>query len=545
MTHQTAAASRGLGSLVARLARPVALAAVAIASLTPFARADEFVDRLNAAFADVRDNRRSDTIILKALAGMEPPPAGVDRVRAAALQPASGSAWAGAAAWATAPAQVAVLEALDQITKEEDIRRALVFAQPYGLNELGSSPDQIGFIEAGLYTDLGDPPLLSAARHLYLPRFEQAECLVHVEATRRLAAGDPVGAIDVLTDWVYFGRQIADREFYAEKQWAFRAMAGATERVRDVAYEDFRAGRLLTGEQLTRMIERLADERGPLSLGRIQAPKGDFIGAEQLIATVMTARGKVRPELFSSTMARLGSTHRPLRLFGEAARWEQAAQSHADWFSTTDTLESLRGDYEFRWSRGPHDPLLAKPYFVERFLTSDMVRDTVAVVTRSVPDMRPMFTDRLMLRVELIGTRDALGLVGFHAEHASYPLDLSGIRPRFVPELEADPFNPALADGRQPPLEFFVPVRDTKDRFPATASVPPHEISILVPDSPNVSIQLRDDQFVLFSVGADGAASWADEVQNSPDAPPGRDYLLWPPVLSIVRQTLEQGGRFN
>src|SRR5690606_32141694 len=98
---------------------------------------------------------------------------------------------------------------------------------------------------------------------------------------------------------------------------------------------------------------------------------------------------------------------------------------------------------------------------------------------------------------------------------------------------------------RRPPLVFFVPVRDTKDRFPPTGTVPPHEISIISPDAPNVSIRLREDQFVLFSVGADGASSWADEVQNTPDAPAGRDYLLWPPVLSIVRETMQQGGQFN
>lgn len=545
MTIHERAAQSGTGPFVARLIRSVVLAAAVLGAVAPPARADEFVDRLNAVYADVRAGQRSDPIILAALADLQPPPAGVDTPRGAALQPASGSVWDAAEAWATAPSQAAVLDALDKITKEEDIRRAMVFAQPYGIEALGADPDQIPFIGAGLYTDLGDPPLLSAARVLYLPRFTQAACLVHVEATRRLAAGDPAGAMDVLADWVYFGRQIADREFHEEKAWAFNTMILATERIRDVAYEDFRGEQKLTGEQLIKVIGRLADERGPLSLARIQIPKGDFIGAEQLIATVMEPRGRVRPELFAPTMARLASTKRPLRLFGEAARWQQIAQTHVDWFAANDTLRGLQGDYEFRWSRSPYDPLLAKPYFVEQFADNPFARDSVAIVARTVPDMRDLFTDRLMLRVELVGTRDALGLVGFHAEQGAYPLDLSGIRPRFVPELEIDPFNPSVAQGRQPPLVFFVPIRDTKDRFPAHSTVPPHEISVIVPDAPNVSIRLRDDQFVLFSVGADGAASWADEVQNTPDAPAGRDYLLWPPELSIVRETLVQSGHFK
>ena len=545
MTTHQAAAPRGKGSFVSVLARSAVVAAVAIGGLAATAHADEFVDRVNAPFNDVRDSRRSDPIILGALAGMTPPPAGVDRPRAAALQPASGGVWDQAVEWATAPTQVAVLEALDRVTNEDDIRRAMVFAQPYGLAELGSSAEQIAFIEAGLYTDLGDPALLSAARHLYLDAFDQAACLVQVEATRRLAEGDPAGAMGVLADWMYFGRQIADREFYAEKAWAFDAMILAAERIRDVAYVDFRDADALTGAQAIEIIARLADERGPMSVDRIQLPRGDFIGAEQLIASVMAPRGSVRPELFAPTMARLAATQRPLRLFGEAARWEQISMTHVDWFGASDTLASLRSDYEFRWPRSQFDPLLAQPYFAERFVGSELLRDSTAVVTRSVPDMRDLFTSRVMLRVELIGTRDALGLVGFHAEHGAYPLDLSGIRPRFVPELEIDPYHPGVATGLRPPLEFFVPVRDTKDRFPAQSTVPPHRISVLVADAPNVEIRLRDDQFVLFSTGPDGAAPGADEVQNSPDAPSGRDYLLWPPVLSIVRDTLEQAGRFN
>ncbi len=545
MMNQHAAATRGMGSCVSFLARPLALAVVVIASLIAPAHADEFVDRLNAEFADVSDTRRSDQIILTVLADLTPPPAGVETPRAAALQPASGAAWSAAEAWATAPSQVAFLEALDQITQEDDIRRAMVFAQPYGLAELGSSAEQIAFIAEGLYTDLGDPALLAAARHLYLARFDQAACLVHVEATRRLAADDPASAMDLLADWVYFGRQVLDREFFAEKAWAFDTMILAVERMRDVAYVDFRTAQSLTGEQIKKVIGRLADRRGPMSLDRIQLPKGDFLGAEQLIASVMTPRGKVRPELFAPTMARLASTKRPLRLFGEAARWEQIAATHVDWFSANITLSSLRDDYEFRWPRNKFDPLLAQPFVVEMYAEHELARNGVAVVTYSVPDMRELFTLRLLLRTEIIGTRDALGLVGFHAENNAYPLDLSGIRPRFVTELETDPFHPGVADGLSPPLVFFVPVRDTKDRYSARETVPPHRISVIVPDAPNVEIQLKADQFVLFSTGADGAADWADEVQNTPDAPAGRDYLLWPPVLSIVRETLTEAGAFN
>ncbi|MFG0260690.1 MAG: hypothetical protein ACF8LK_10100 [Phycisphaerales bacterium JB041] len=523
----------------------VLLALLVVAGVASLSRADEFVDRVNALYADVRADRRSDPIILAALADLQDAPAFLDSQRAAALYPADGAAWTTASDWAAAPSQAALLEVLDRITKEQDPRRAMVFAQPYGLAELGSDSAQIEFIQAGLYTDLGDPPLLAAAQHLYLKQFDHLARLVHVEATRRLAEGDPAGSLDVLADLIQFGRQILDREFHAEKMWAITTMSLASERMRDVAYNDMRSGAKLTPAQLTESIQRLVDDRGPISIGRIRLPKGDFIAAEQLVATVMEPRGSIRTELFASTMARLESTERPLRLFGEAARWRDAAQSHANWTQANQMLEALRGDFEFRWTLSPFDPLMAQAFTIESVLQNSFARDRLAVVTRSIPDMRELFAQRQILRTEILGTQNALGLTAFHAQNQRYPLDLSGIRPQYVKDVGIDPFNPSVAEGRQPPLVFFVPVRDTGDRFANQPNTPPHVISILVPDAPNVSISLRADQFVLFSVGADGSGQWADEAQNTYNAPPGRDYLNWPPVMSVVRDTLRDSGAYN
>lgn len=517
---------------------------IAALAVTP-AAADEFVDRVNGLFADIRSSLRSDPIVLGAIADMEPPPASVDSLRDAMLLPAGASAWQEAESWASGAPQQAVLEAIGRVTESAAERRPMAFGQPYGLTELGSSPEQIALIQSGLYTDLGDPPLLAGARHLYLDDFDDVTSLVQVEATRRLAAGDPLGSLDVLTDWMLFARQIAGREFYAEKAWAFDTMTQTLERMRDVVYQDFRGDRDLTGADLRDTIQRLQDERGPLSIDRITLPRADFIATEQLIATVIQPRGNVRTELFASTMARLASNKRPLRLFGEAARWEQVAASHANWFDTSDALTAIRGDYEFRWPRDSTDPLLDRPFAVARYADNPVLGDATATVTQTLPDMRNLFDKRFLLRVELVGTRQALGLVGFERENGSYPLDLSAIRPRFVVQIAPDPFAPPSGAGSARPLYFFVPIRDTRDRFSDRQTVPPHEITVLVADAPNVSIRLRDDQFVLYSVGPDGSRQWADEVQNSIDAPPGRDYLLWPPVLSIVRDTLVQSGEIR
>ena len=52
--------------------------------------------------------------------------------------------------------------------------------------------------------------------------------------------GQPNEAIHVLIDWVFFSRQILDRELFIEVLWAANSMCRGLERIRDVAYVDFR-----------------------------------------------------------------------------------------------------------------------------------------------------------------------------------------------------------------------------------------------------------------------------------------------------------------
>ena len=125
-------------------------------------------------------------------------PAAVSTVKDAMLMPASNASFASVRAWAEGEAQRALLEGLHAVTEEDDYRYAHAWGQPYG-------PDA-GFeaLSSGLYTELGDPPLLAAARHLYLPALDRMAILVHVEATRRAADGDPASALDLLVDFTYF-----------------------------------------------------------------------------------------------------------------------------------------------------------------------------------------------------------------------------------------------------------------------------------------------------------------------------------------------------
>ncbi len=520
-----------------------ALAALVLA-LIPLGRAaaDEFIDRVNAPLAEIRPERRSDLVVLPAMAKMGKPPLGVDTTAKARLAPAGGAAWPAAVEWANAEPQRAVIDAVHKVTRATDWREAMAFGQPYGLAELGASPEQIALISARLYTDLGDPPLLAAARHLYLPVFEDVTCLYHVEATRLLAEGRPADAANALVDWLFFARQIADREFKTEMDWALRTMIDVLERIRDVMYADSRDGRLATAGELVEIVKRLEEQRGPLGIDRILLPPADAEAARQLVAFVMQERGRVRPEIYAQTMSRLATTERPLRLFGESARWSGGAGEHANWFDTTEHLTAVIAEFGDRWSRAWHDPVLREP---PMYNLISRRHERWAVILESYPNMRSLFSQRQLLRVEAVGTRHALALLAFRLSSGGFPRDIAAARPHYIERIEADPFNPDRARGREPPLEFFVPMRDTAGRFGEREQVQPHTINVLSPDAPNLAIRLRDDQFVLYSVGADGGRNWAEEVQNTIDAPSGRDYLIWPPVLSLVRQELMQTGQLR
>ncbi len=517
----------------------VLAAMVAVVFAAP-ALGDEFVDRVNERFAKIALNERADLVLLPALAGLESPPLGAETRLKASLAHTGSPNWEAASRWAASESQQAVLQAASEITQEQDPLRAMVFAQPYGIEALIEEDGSLPLIEAGLYTDLGDPPLLAAAKHGYLSKLDEAICLAHVEATRLAAEGQTVEACRVLADWILVGRQMADRSFYEESAWGLQAIVELQERIRDVLYEDWRTGRPAAGSaEIEELINRLDEHDGYLSLDRMPLPTADLVGADQLFAMTVKYRGEADPAVFAPTLARLASSDRPLRLFAEAAKWRDAAERHANWFDTDEAIKGVSADFEFRWTRSWHDPAMKRPFYYARLAANP---NEWALVLAAVPDMRTLINLRQLARTESRGTTHALGLLAFHFDNRLFPRDLSGVRPRYVTQITADPFNPDRLHGRIPPFQYFVPMRDTAGRFGPREDIQPHQVTVIVPYADNVAIRLRDDEFVIYSTGADGDADWADEVQNTADAPPGRDYLIWPPVLSIVRTHLRQQG---
>jgi hypothetical protein len=504
------------------------------------ARADDYVDRANQLYATIRPQKRSDLVLLPLVAKMDPPPRAADTPQKAMLLPAGSASWSAAQNWAKAQNQQAVLKALAQITAEENPVEAMAFGQPYGVDALAGTSDGIALIRAGLYTELGDPPMLAAARFLYLPALDRVACLVHVEATRLAADGQPADALKLLCDWLYFSRQMIDREMFQEARWGMESFLAVLERIRDVAYEDSRsAAAKLTPDHLAVTQQRLREEGGYLRLDRNQLPRGNRIAAEQVVARTFVARNGPDRATFAPTLARLGSTEHPLRIFSESARWDTMAALSADAADTSDQLTRVCDDWESRWQLSPFDPLLAVPSAYER-----MNKARYAAIAASLPDMGELFTLRQVMETQLVGTRNALGLVAFRINNRNLPLNLSALRPQYVKDIGSDPFNPVGRDrGGKPPLEYFVPIRDTKARFGPRDTPRPHEINVFTPGGEvNFQARVGEDQFVLYSVGPNGKKEWADNATGVPVKDSIGDLLLWPPVISLYRAELVSRG---
>lgn len=505
------------------LLRLVASLTMALAAVSP-ARGDEFTTRAAADFKGVAQDKRTDLVILPLLASMDPVPAVLRTQERAALLGSSGPSWKDCADWAQKPGQRAVIEALAKVTKDDDRQKTYAFAQPYGVEGV-----ETDLIAKGLYTELGDPPLLSAAKHLYLPAFENAGILAHVEASRLLAAGSAGDGAKVMSDWLFFCRQIADRPFLKEKRWAMVSMRLALERLRDLAYQDFRAEKhTLDPAGVAEVVKRLRDRRGPLSIDRITLPEGEFIAREQLYSAILLDDAGPNPQSFATTMARIASADRPLQLFGAAAFWESARTQHANTRDSRAMLDGLRTDFNRRWALDPFDRALGQ---ISEFRKRVATTSKFATLQVGLNEIEPLFALRQQLTCEAAGTRMGLACYGFFLRQKSMPQTLASPRPEFIDRTDKDPYSRRGAE-----MEYFVPTRDTPKG--PNGEDKPHTITVYPPDPlPSFQVKLGADQFVVYSVGLDDDKGWAQNAVQARSGVPG-DYLLFPPVLSLTRQRL-------
>lgn len=531
---RTYAACAGLSFLAANAAIVPLVGVIGLA--TP-ALADDFVSQANKLYGDIAPNRRSDVVLLPAVAKMDAPPRSVTSLDVAAITPASSAAFKEMSDWAASPNQQGVLKALESVTNEGDWRDAFAFGQPYGADDI--TPE---LVRAKLYTELGDPPTLAGAQFLYLPALDRVMWLVNIQATRLAADGKPNDAIDLLIRGVFFARQMADRQFARESLWGMKYAAQMLERVRDVAYvASLSPDPKLQDASLLAEVKRLDESTGYLDISRIGFPKADRIAGEQVLARVFGKQDGVDTRVFAMTLANIGASDHPLRLFSEMSRWNGVAASQAPGGENKAKLEGIYDDWESRWTLEWLDSRNRLPTVYSQFGAQ---RPTMAAVNACVWDESALFDARQIFRVELAGTRTGLAVLGVELIRKNLPPQIQAIRPRFMESMDVDPYNPDRARGARPPLEYFVPMRDTPRN--ADGSKEPYRIDIVPSDPRNAFARtFKDDTFVLYSWGSNNDKDFAKRVQNTPARADGADYLLWPPMMSLYRQHLLDQGQLK
>lgn len=455
------------------------LGAPATVLVAPAAAQDQFVQRVNDLYAGpdraVPQARRSDLLLIPALAAMQRPPQPVATPLRAMLVSPGDASWNDAVAWATAPSQQAVLE---QIVKAGEPGRGFAFLLPYG--EQNASPEARS---AGLVVRLGDPALLATAKFEYLGRLTDAASLVHIEATRLAHEKEAMRAADLLIAWTGIARQIVDREFFVEKRWGLRHSVATLERLRDLVHEH---ADQFTGANLADLVTDLSEDN--LAISRLQLPRADRIAGEQILARAFVERQGVNSE-FGSIMARIGAGDRPLRQFGEAARWQTAGDTHAGTFETGDALRGVFGDWDYRWRLPEFDKVRAQSTEFDR-----IDRKKFAMVAAVADGVQEMFSLRQRLRAEAEGARLSLAVMGFKADNRTFPASLAAVRPRYVRTVGADPYS-----ERGQEFHYFVPIRDQPRG--ARELPKPHEVAFQLP--PEVQLASQDP---FASVGMSRAA---------------------------------------
>lgn len=512
--------------------RPLALLAAAIAPLlgTPSARADQFVDQANAPYKQIQADKRSDEVLLPLLIKFEAPPIPLEDGVYAALIPASMSGFDKLAAWAQAEPQKALIEGVKKVTSEEAWKRSWAFAQPYGA--VDASPDMV---MAGMYVELGDPPMLAAADIKWLPKMRLLFNLLQIEATRLASEGKVLDAEELMLRAVFLADQFVDRGLLAEQRLGYENMVLGLTRMRDLAYQDFRSGSpKLTPENCRDIIKRMKDFDGLIGIKRMELPQAERLGAKQLIATVMQG-GAIDPATFSSTLARITSKDHPLRLFSEQAKWEGIAKLHASGKESNEKVDAVFNDWELRWKRDPWDALLKTAPEI-----SKISRTRFAAIDVFVGDLGRLFTLRDELRVELTGTRTSLGMYGFWLQTRTFPGDIAALRPTFIAVRDNDPFDPTGSQW----LTMFVP-----GRLVGGQKGDPRHTLIVFPlltgrTYPEFQATLLDDTFVLYSYGPDAVRNGVKRATQMVFDREG-DYLVWPPLLSLVRQNQMDKGRLK
>lgn len=493
------------------------------------ARADDYLDKANALYSNIETKLRSDLVILPVLHVMEDPPKEPGDFLAASLMTTQNVAWGPAEAWAKAKPQQDAIEALKTVTAKDDGRDPWAFGQPYGAAAVDPK-----FVDMKLYTELGEDNTLAAAQFLYLPAVRKLEILCHVEATRLLAEGKGDDALDLMRRWALFSYQIASRQMLKEKLTGMEMLGVALARMRDLAYSDMMADKhTMTADGIVKMAVNKIGEKNPVNVERLELPAAERLAAEQLVSRTFQSGGGPNPGAFSRVFARVAAGERGLRRFSESAKWATIQNLHGNYADTMQRIHDVFGDWNRRWELDQWDPLQELPTDYARL---DKVR--FAALDLVMGDVGQVFPMRRALRAEWVGTRASLGVYAYWLSLGSFPPRVESIAPRFVGKVSLmdDPFDKDAKEDRGHRLAFVRAAVDNVGtdgvRKPVVIRVFPKVSGV---ELPNFEAKVMAGQFVMYSAGPDGNQNGGSRATQMIRDEHG-DYLVWPPVLSLVRQ---------
>lgn len=490
------------------------IVASALCAATPLAVAQDVISEFNKkSYGDIQQAKRSDLVLLPVLAKMQVPPASVSGVFESRMLLKGMKGWDQAAAWATAAPQVEALKALKTVTSEWDWRKSFQFGLPYGYE--GVTPE---LVRANLYINLSDPPTLAAAEYNYLPALDRLEILANVEASRLYGEGKPSDAVDIMLSFAHLSRQMCNRKMTREAQWGLDAFCRSMERIRDIGYRCLVENKKFDPAALSKQINTLNPKPNDFfDFKRMEMPEGDSVAALQALARVTEGEG-FNGQQFGTLMAKMSTAGKPLRLFSEAASWKDASSTHLSPKATEAKIRSIFADWKVVWGLDVFNARLSNntPF-------DDLDPDKSILLKKAITDMKPLRAGRQVAQAELVGARTSLSILGVQQSTNMFPNQITAIRPRFVQELDPDPFDPNAA---KPPMRYFE-IKSEQEMLIATSS----------PSGPeNFSIPIKPGVFLLYSLGSDNADQKARRIENTSQIVQGADYLIFPPILSLFRQ---------
>ncbi|MBA4039379.1 MAG: hypothetical protein C0468_03470 [Planctomyces sp.] len=492
------------------------------------------VQALNQSlFGLIPDARRSDTVLLPAMSKLEAPPPILGQ-QSALVIPADAPSFAALSAWAQGQPQREAIDAVMKVTAVDNWRTAFVFALRYGADEV--EPERV--ID-GLYVDLGDPPLLAAARFGYLDRMGTLFDLLHVEVTRLMAQDEPQKAAELVIRSMILARQLLDRAYYPEHELGYRAVLAGLGRLIDVQYLDARSeAPKLTPEFHRETAARLANG-GFMAIDRIALPVGELAAARQIVDRAFDSAGRPSRETFAIELSRVAASTRPLRAFSEQAKWQALADAQADRAGTLDKVKGIADDWKLRWAFSARGELPRTDVALE---SQSLDRARFPIIDAVVPAAEVLFDLRQRVVVELIGARTVFAVGGFFARHRTYPPILDATSPTFIRAIDRDPLDRS-ANPR--PLEYD---RGRDGVYVAGAEVQLSPSSALGRFAPkgvaDFAAPLVNVGYTLYSAGPDNIRHGGSRATQGQPGVEG-DYLIHPPVLSLIRQHLRDSGQLR